>query len=109
MSERWYEIVGYFDPDKEEVVEQAGHRTVVRGSIDDVIIVQVPAHLHPQDAHRLMAQVQETMSKGGINRPLILMPDNVRLMKVKRLSAKETREIKDIAAESRKTKRGTVH
>ena len=98
MSERWYEIVGYFDPKSKEQVDADGVRVVVRGDIDNVVIVQVPAVMSADEAHRVMQSVQQTLVGAGVDRPLVLMPDHINLMKVRKLSAKETSELKSINA-----------
>ena len=106
MAERWYEITGYFNKDNEEVVEMGGERLVVRGNIDDCIVVQVPASLRSDAAHRVMKSVQETMKRGGVNRPMVLMPDFVSFLRVKKLSAAETAHIQG-AADAAKAKADT--
>ncbi len=107
-SERWYEIVGYFDPNKKEEISSGGVRVIVRGDIDNVVVVQVPNTLTEDDAHRVMQSVQATMEGGGVDRPLILMPDHIRFMKVRRLSTKETANLKKLSAPRAKPP-GTVH
>jgi protein required for attachment to host cells len=97
MAERWHEITGYFDETKQEVVDMGGERLIVRGDIDNVIIVSVPSTLGAASAHRVMQQVQETMKGGGVNRPMVLMPDFVKLLRVKKLSAAETARIQAAA------------
>lgn len=92
--DRWFEIVSYFQEGEEgRYLDVEGQQLFVRGNIDDVIVVQVPAHYGSQQAHQIMGAVQRTMQGAGVDRPLVLMPDDVKLMKVRPVSKKRSMEL----------------
>jgi hypothetical protein len=103
MKDQWYEITGFWDPDSEKVVDLGDVRCIVKGSIDNVVVVQVPADLPPDNAHRLMRVTQETLKGGGkgADRPMVLMPDNIKLMRARKITQSEMDKIKKQQAAER--------
>lgn len=106
---RWYAIEAYFDPESEKVVDMSNTPIVVQGSIDRLLVVQVPSNLSPKQAHRLMQQTQETLLAGGhgTDRQMVLVPDIVKLAKLRKLSKAEMAQIQAKLGEQKK--KGDLH
>ncbi len=85
--DRWYRVAAYFDPDEQRMVEVEGHGAVcIKGSIEDVIVVQIP-DLTPQQQLTLLKGFQATIQGAGIEKPVVLIPAWVKVVKFRPIDA----------------------
>lgn len=101
--DRWHRVIAYFDPEEASVVqlsEGAEGSVCIRGSIDDVIVIQVP-DLPPHKQVELLKGVQTTLEGVGIDKPLILLPAWVKLVKFTTLDAATSKKLDRHAKDKR--------
>ena len=93
--DQWHRIVAYFDPAEERVVELAEDQkgaVCIRGSLDNVIVVQVP-DMTPNQQVEILKGVQAVMEGAGIEKPIVLIPDFVKLVKFRTLDAATSKKL----------------
>lgn len=85
----WHEVVQFASPLAEQVVEiPEGQRYTVRGPIDNVIVVQIPAeeiHKMSQDGsmEAVFEGIQQTVRGGGFEGGIIIVPSSLQFMKLR--------------------------
>jgi hypothetical protein len=85
--DRWYRICAYFDPEDGRVVNlesDSQGAVCIKGSIDNVIVIQVP-DLPPKKQVEVLRGVQATLEGGGVDKPVILLPNWVEFVKLRPL------------------------
>ncbi len=101
--DRWHRIVSYFDPEEAKVVQitpDPSGVVCIRGSIDNVIVVQVP-DLPPHKQVEILKGVQATLEGAGINKPLVLLPAWAKLCKFETLDAAQSKKLDQHARDKR--------
>ena len=101
--DRWHRIVAYFDPAKERVVELGENQkgaVCIRGSLDNVIVVQVP-DMTPSQQVEILKGVQTVMEGAGIDKPIVLLPDFVKLVKFRTLDVATSKKLDRHAKDKR--------
>lgn len=96
--DEWHRIVSYFDPEEDRVVELGdGAASIhIRGRLDNVIVVQIP-DMTPEKQVKMLKGVQAAMEGAGIDKPIVLLPHFVKLVKFRTLSAAEGKKVDDHA------------
>lgn len=87
--DKWYRVCAYFDPEKERVVDlepNSEGAVCIRGSVENVIVVQVP-DMPPHKQVEMLRGVQATLEGAGIDKPVVLLPSWVKLVKFRPLDA----------------------
>ena len=87
----WFEVVQHSDPLAEQVIEVGeGQRYSVRGPIEDVMVVQIPAkdmHGMAQDGslEAVLQSIQGVVRGGGFEGGILIVPSNLRFMKLRQV------------------------
>lgn len=83
MSAEWYEVIEYFDGEPKPI--KPGTEYKIRGSIGDVVIVQIDvAGLGEHLANALIRTAQKTLREAGI-KEAIFVPKEVQFLRLRRV------------------------
>lgn len=81
--DQWWKLSGYFDASTKKVHGlDEKYAQYVKGSIGDIVVIEIPANMPSQDRNALMSGFQEMAAGLGEQHRFMFVPDNIRFLKV---------------------------
>lgn len=65
----------------------------VHGNIDEIVVITFPHDLSPEEVMSLMKGARAVVQNAGLDKNIIMVPDNVGFLKLRPLSKDETADI----------------
>lgn len=101
MSGLWYEVIAVAHKDDAEVKDIAGSHVYIRGSIDNLLVIQVPKGCNHQE---VLAGIQRMLQAEDIDKGVFVLDDSIEMMKLQPVAREQARvmEAKHQAAKAAK-------
>ncbi len=92
--DQWWKLVAYFDGSTKTVHGlDEKFSQYVKGTIDDIVVIEVPTNLPPQERLAIMQGFREMAAGMGEEHRFMIVPDNIRFLRVVPVDRDTTRQL----------------